>query len=308
MCFFLTSPLIELSRTWLCVSGTVVPDSCVEMAKQVTPVMRSSLDRVRDYYNQNAESELKRLSVRSLEYEVTRRFLDKFLPTQATVLDVGSGPGRYAIPLAKQGHSVTLVDISGECLRLAAEEAHRSGIRFERTIVTDGRDLSGISDAAFDGVLCLGPLYHLHQEEDRKKVISQCLRVLKTGGVVFLGFISKYAPISDLVKTNPAKILERKNILHQFIKTGRQDYKQSHAGWTDAYFIDPLELRGIMATFPLTEVALAGVEGMIAQSEGKVCEQSGPVFEAWVEFTYDTAQEKSMIACSEHILYVGRKQ
>jgi len=270
--------------------------------------MRPPVERIRDYYDRNAESELKRLSARSLEFEVTRRFLDKFLPRKASVLDVGAGPGRYSIHLARQGHSVTLVDISSECVRLAVEEARRSGVRLERTVVGDARDLIGLETSTFDAVLCLGPLYHLQQEDDRNQVIGECLRVLKPSGVVFLGFISKYAPISDLAKNNPAQILEREEILHGFIKTGIQEHQASHAGWTDAYYVDPLEIRSVVAGFPMAELALAGVERMVAQSEDKIYDQTEAVFKAWADFTYETAQEKSIMASSEHILYIGRKE
>jgi 2-polyprenyl-3-methyl-5-hydroxy-6-metoxy-1,4-benzoquinol methylase len=89
--------------------------------------MRSSVERIRDYYDRNAESELKRLPARSLEFEVARRFLDKFLPKRASVLDVGAGPSRHSIHLARQRYSVTVLDISSECVRLAANEGGNNG-------------------------------------------------------------------------------------------------------------------------------------------------------------------------------------
>src|ERR687897_253898 len=49
--------------------------------------------------------------VRLLEYLRTRELLARHLPpAAATILDVGGGAGAHALPLAKEGYSVYLVD------------------------------------------------------------------------------------------------------------------------------------------------------------------------------------------------------
>ena len=46
-----------------------------------------------------------------LEYLRTRELLARYLPpAPATVLDVGGGAGVYALPLAREGYSVHLID------------------------------------------------------------------------------------------------------------------------------------------------------------------------------------------------------
>lgn len=255
--------------------------------------MTSSVDRIREYYEQNAATERDRLATNSLEFRVTCCFLDDFIPPAAAVLDVGAGPGRYSIYLAKQGHAVTLLDLSSECVRLALEEAEQSSIRFERTIVADARDMTGIESGTFDAVLCLGPVYHLHEKSDRERVIEECLRVLKPDGVFFCGFISKYAPVSDLAKSNPEEIVHRVEALREFIETGTRG---PHRGWTYAHYIDPLQVSDVMSAFPLTEVAVAGVEGMIPQSEERIREHGEAILMRWANFMYEISHEKSVMA------------
>lgn len=68
------------------------------------------------------------------------------------VLDVGCGPGRHALALARRGLDVVGVDVSEDFVTLAREAAEAEGLpaRFE---VLDVRDLA--YDADFDAVLCL---------------------------------------------------------------------------------------------------------------------------------------------------------
>jgi SAM-dependent methyltransferase len=67
-----------------------------------------------------------------------------------TVLDVGCGPGRHAIALAKRGIGVVGVDISERFVEIALEVSDREGVsplvEFHRA---DARDLVG--DERFDG-------------------------------------------------------------------------------------------------------------------------------------------------------------
>jgi len=70
----------------------------------------------------------------------------------ATVLDVGCGPGRHSLELARRGYSVVGVDLSPEFVAIATARASDEGLdaRFE---VLDVRDLS--FDRGFDAVVCL---------------------------------------------------------------------------------------------------------------------------------------------------------
>ncbi len=129
---------------------------------------RDSVDRVKRFYDHTADSEARRLvrdAYHRIEFDVTMHYLRKHLPGTGHLLDVGGGSGRYAIALAELGYQVTLVDVSRELLRIARREIERS--RMTQVIavrVGDVRDLTGFEDGLFDGVLALGPMYHLTDE------------------------------------------------------------------------------------------------------------------------------------------------
>ncbi len=84
---------------------------------------------VEAFYDRSALTEWRRLERHRTEFAVTLRALEEHLSgLPCSVLDVGGGPGRYAIELARRGYRVTLLDLSGESLRLAREKAEQAGV------------------------------------------------------------------------------------------------------------------------------------------------------------------------------------
>ncbi len=135
-----------------------------------------------------------------LHYE---HWANSCLAPPASVLDCGGGPGRYAIALTQQNYHVALLDLSQGNLNLAEENVAEAGARLARILHGDARHLETIAESSFDAVLLLGPLYHLLAAEDRLQVIHKAHRVLKSGGVLFAAFISRFAPLRDVARRIP---------------------------------------------------------------------------------------------------------
>lgn len=79
-----------------------------------------------------------------------REVADSF-PPRARILDVGGGSGRNAIWLAKQGHEVTIADISRSALEIASRAAGDGGVAV-RTIQVD-LDGGPLPDGPWDVVI-----------------------------------------------------------------------------------------------------------------------------------------------------------
>ena len=96
----------------------------------------------------------------------------------ADVLDVPTGFGRHAIPLAKLGFHVTGVDRSGvqlsEAQRIAGE------VEWPKWIQADFRDLP-FEDESFDAVLCLFSSIGYRGEEGDREAFREYRRVLRSG-------------------------------------------------------------------------------------------------------------------------------
>ena len=58
-----------------------------------------------------------------------------------------------------------------------------------------------------DGVLLLGPLYHLVREEERTKAVENAIRAAKPGGHIFCAFITIEAHLRDVAIKDPGRIV-----------------------------------------------------------------------------------------------------
>ena len=65
------------------------------------------MGNVERIYDQHSQHEWERLERHRTEFAVTKRALQEWLPpAPAAILDIGGGPGRYTISLAKLGYQV----------------------------------------------------------------------------------------------------------------------------------------------------------------------------------------------------------
>jgi 2-polyprenyl-3-methyl-5-hydroxy-6-metoxy-1,4-benzoquinol methylase len=74
--------------------------------------MSDDISDIAAYYDANVSSELSRLEHHQLEFDLTWRFLERYLPPQGRLLEIGAATGRYTLPLAKRGYELTAVDLS----------------------------------------------------------------------------------------------------------------------------------------------------------------------------------------------------
>ena len=89
---------------------------------------------------------------------------------------------------------MTLADLSDGNVALARKKAAEAGVELT-AMQADALDGGTLPKGPFDHVLCMGPLYHLLKEEERKTAIANCLSRLRPGGVFFAAFISMYGDL-----------------------------------------------------------------------------------------------------------------
>lgn len=264
---------------------------------------------VEGYYDQNAQYEWDRLERHRTEFAVTMRALGDYLPCPpARILDVGGGPGRYAIALTERGYGVALVDLSRDCLEFARAKAKEAGVTLDGYVHSDARDLSSFAEHGYDAVLLMGPLYHLLSETDRRSALNEAARVLKAGGVIFAAFITRYAPIRFWARHKPAHIVEDRQRYEEFLATGVLEASDDGGGFTDAHFAHPPEVRPFMEEAGFETVDLVACEGLVALIEDKVNDLTGGLWETWVEQNYRFGKDPTILGAAEHLLYVGNKK
>jgi ubiquinone/menaquinone biosynthesis C-methylase UbiE len=261
---------------------------------------------IQRYYDENTEYEWERLERHRTEFAVTLRALGDYFPAPtASVLDIGSGPGRYAIELTRQGYRVTLLDLAAGNLAFAQDRAAEAGVTLDSLVQGDATALPALPGAPYDAVLLLGPLYHLRTETARQAAVAEAWRVLRPGGVLAAAFICRFAPLRFAAQVHPTWSVERAGELAEIMTTGLN--RPDTGYFIDAYFAHPTEIRPLLEGGGFETLALIGCEGVVARIEEGVNTLSGAAWEAWVELNYRLGQDPSLYGAAEHLLYIGKK-
>jgi SAM-dependent methyltransferase len=229
-------------------------------------------------YSNDLEREHLRLERHQLEYDITWRYLNKYLPPEGCILEIGAATGRYTLELAKQ----------------------------VRLIAADARDLNEIEKNAFDAVLLMGPLYHLVEEEDRKMAVKEAFDRLRENGVIISSFISRFGILGDLLKKMPEWI-ERQAEVRSVIDRGRDPEDLPRQGFR-GYFANVSEIAPLHKDVGFETVVVAGVEPAISADDESYNRLKGKQRKLWLDLLYEASTEATIIGASRHLLYVGKKR
>ncbi len=129
--------------------------------------------------------------------------LNRNLPKNATVLDVGCGNGIISRGLGRKGFNVLGIDISDKTIANARALNDLPNVSFE---VMSAEQLA-ISETKYHAVICSEVLEHLHQPEGLLKVLHQST---KDEGILIVTVPNGKGP-RELFVTKPTQALQRKN-------------------------------------------------------------------------------------------------
>jgi ubiquinone/menaquinone biosynthesis C-methylase UbiE len=226
------------------------------------------MSKVEKHYDKSADREWNRLLEHRTEFAVTMKALAEYLPPPPVdILDIGAGPGRYALELAKIGYKLTLVDISKVSLDLAKQKAAEANVDFEAIIQSDATKLSELSNDSFDSVLIFGPLYHLIENEDRKAAVMEACRVLKPGKTLFAAFITRFAPYRHSASEEIDWLINNNDYAWELLNNGKHVKGKQ---FPSAYFSHPDEIQPLMEECGLQTKVLMGCEGIVSGHENQV--------------------------------------
>lgn len=264
----------------------------------------NSIEIIKNFYDNNAEKEWDRLQRHPIEFEVTKHYLDKYIKAGDKVLDIGGGPGRYSLYLARKGCDVTLLDLSDGNVLYAQNKADELKLRI-KAVQGDAREADKIVGDTFDSILLMGPMYHLLDEDDRIKAVNAALKLLKPNGVIFISFISLFAGFSYYMKNGPQLVFEEYE--QDYIKCFLENRTYSGDAFTKACFIAPKDILPFMDQFELRKLHLFGQESITSPGENNINACDANVIKWWAELAIQTSEREEFLSYSEHLMYVGRK-
>jgi SAM-dependent methyltransferase len=248
-----------------------------------------------------------------VEYAVTRKMLSKYLKPNSRILDIGGGPGRYAMWLAKHGHRVVLADLSPELLTIARTKIDEAGLsaNVEEIVEADACDLSRWKNDSFDAVLSLGPYYHLIDENDRNKALSELRRVLRPNGLAFVALMPLYGFLRrTLAMPDERHHLAQPEFISRILKQG-VFINDIPGRFTNGYGVRPEEVPAFFQQHGFSTLTLLSAEGIVGDIQRVLyeLEQNDPsTYQSVLDVIINTASDPSIQGMASHLLYIGKKE
>lgn len=127
-------------------------------------------------------------------WDVLAAELDRGAGRRLAVVDVGGGTGGFAVPLARGGHDVTVVDPSADALAALTRRAAEAGVAGRVTAIQDDADrlASLVPPGTADLVLCHSLLEVV---DDPEQVVRAVAAALRPGGAVSVLVASRVAAV-----------------------------------------------------------------------------------------------------------------
>ena len=257
-----------------------------------------------DYLNQfyTGYDEEGRLLTRygRVEFETTMRYIRRYLPENARIIEIGAGTGRYSHTLAREGHTVDAVEL----VQHNIDQFIAGTAEGERVTIRQGSacDLSAFPDDTYDVTLLLGPMYHLFTEAEKFAALSETIRVTKPGGVIFVAYCMADPSILQFgfMKGNAPQLIEK----------GLLDPVNFKAASTPAELFElhrTEDIAALRSHFNVTPLHLIAADGYANHMRETVAAMDDEIFALYLQYHFATCERPDMLGLSHHTLDIFRK-
>ena len=235
-----------------------------------------------------------------VEYLTTMHYIDKYLRDGMQILEIGAGTGRYSHTLARRGFAVTAVELVQSNIDAFLQNTSAE----EKITIRQGNalDLSLFADETFDIVLLLGPIYHLYTVSDKCRALSEALRVLKSGGLLYTAYCIADASIIcyafqgghvfDLIDKN---LLDEKTFITH--STPEEIFDLCRKEDIDAW----------MANFSVERLHYVATDLYTSYMRAQVDAMDKNTFALYLQYHLSICERRDMVGITHHSLDIVRK-
>ena len=260
------------------------------------------MNYLEEYYSQYDEEGRLLSQHGQVEYLTTQKYIHEYLGDDKgkKILEIGAGTGRYSISLAREGYSVSALELTEHNIGVLRSKLDGTeNIEVQRG---NALDLSRFESGRFDLTLLLGPMYHLYSKEDKIRALSEAVRVTKRGGIIMVAYCMNEPTVVQYVfgLGKLGEILEN-NML------------------TDDWHCisEPKDLFELIRTEEIAELdravdaerlKLVATDGATNYMRPCIDAMDKDSFAKWVEFHLATCERQDLIGASHHTLDILRKK
>ena len=253
---------------------------------------------VKNYYDNYDEDARLTLRHRMPEFLTTMRYIERYLQPGAKVLEIGAGTGRYTLALAGMGYDVTAVELVEHNLEILRSKIAK-GMRVT-PLQGNACDLTFLPNGTFDTVLLLGPMYHLFTEEDKKKALTEAMRVCKPGGVLFTAYCgNEFSMLRLFGSRRIFDIIQKGQLTGDFHATPVPEYVFELHRKED--------VERLTADLPATRLHYVGTDMLTYLIADGAAEMTEDEFRQYMDFHFAVCERPDCTGWSAHILDVLRK-
>ena len=203
------------------------------------------------------------------------RLLDRAIPGDARVVEIGCGTGQMSLYLARADRVVIAADLTRESLKVGAAAARSFGLDRVQCVETDLHH-PGLRTSAFDVVYSSGVLHHT---PDPSAAFARIVRLVRPGGVIVLGVYNAFARIPLRARRFVARISEYHFIPWDPVLRDRESEPARRTAWLRDQYQHPEEHRHTLAEVQ-NWFAENGVEYLRAYPSAMLSEESEELFDS----------------------------
>jgi SAM-dependent methyltransferase len=171
------------------------------------------------------------------------RLLDREVPGDARIVEIGCGTGQMSLYLARADRVVIGADLSRAALLLGKAAARRFGIDRVRFVETDLRR-PGLRAGSFDLVYSSGVLHHT---PDPRASFARMAQLARPGGMIVLGLYNAFARTPLRLRRLVARLSGYRLVPFDPVLHDRKDEPARREAWLRDQYQHPEEHRHTLA-------------------------------------------------------------
>ncbi len=219
--------------------------------------------------------------------------------TPLRIADLGAGTGRYALPLAAEGHDVTAVELVNYNLGIMKQKAERKGISLT-AMKGNALKLKKLADNSFDLTLLFGPMYHLFTMEEKVQALSEAKRITRPGGYLLVAYcMNEYCILTYAFKEGHFKeCMEEGRLTEDFHSSGSEK---------DLYdYVRIEDINAYNEAAGLTRERIVSADGPANYMREMFRDMDEETFEGFMRYHLSVCERPDLIGACAHTLDILR--